>query len=372
VTDTGSSDLRERLVAMTRDLVLIPSSADRPDDRRRCYELVKNHLDSVRGVRVSEMENESIPSLLALPKNCEAPQVLMCAHLDVIAHPDISFYRSEIRDGRIIGPGTGDMKGALAILMDVFRDIHERRPGASLGLVVTSDEETGGERGIGHLFQQRGLRCGTAMIPDGGSLNEITTDEKGILHLRVRCHGRPAHAARPWLGENPIQHLMQACQALLDRFASWQQPDTHWYPTCALTSIGTENQTVNRVPSDAHAVLDVRFPPPHTVASMLRYIRQSLGPRVDVDVIISAEATHLAPDALYRQVTEEVTGQPALLGRDCGGSDARFLCAQGIPVQMSRPHVGNLHAPDEWIDIESMVQFHHICATYVKRRLDRA
>ena len=33
----------------------------------------------------------------------------------------------------------------------------------------------------------------------------------------------------------------------------------HWFPTCALTVLETDNETVNRIPSEAEAVLDVRF-----------------------------------------------------------------------------------------------------------------
>ena len=369
MADSPESRARQRVVALTRDLILIPSIPSRPEDRRRCYEFVRNHLEGVDGVEVREFEKDGIPSLIAAPPGCREPEILMCAHLDVITHPDIGFYRSEIRDGKIYGPGAGDMKGMLAILMELFRKVHDAHPGASLGLAVTSDEETGGECGIGYLVREQNLRCGTAMIPDGGSLNEITVEEKGILHVRLRCQGRPAHAARPWLGENPIYRLTKSLDHVQSLFAGWRSPRNHWYPTCAVTVIGTENATVNRIPADAHAVLDIRFPPPHTVESMLEHIRGCLLDGVACEVIVSAPATHLSPDTLYQEITEDVTGQPARLVRDCGGSDARFLCAHGIPVMMSRPLVGNLHARDEWIDVESMVVFQRIVERYVGRKL---
>ena len=53
-----------------------------------------------------------------------------------------------------------------------------------------------------------------------------------------------------------------------------------------------------------------------------------------------------------------------------GGSDARFIASRGIPVMMSRPLVGNLHAEDEWIDIQSMVKLYEIYLRYLKRRFD--
>ena len=140
------------------------------------------------------------------------------------------------------------MKGALAIMLELFRRLHEHRPGLSLEMAVTADEETGGEHGIGHLVERCGLCCAMAMIPDGGWLNDITVDEK--------------------------------------------------------------------------------------------------------------------------EVTTEVTDRPVPLVRDSGGSDARFLTRHGVGVLMSRPLVGNLNAPDEWIDIESMLVFHRICDVYLRRRFE--
>ena len=61
---------------------------------------------------------------------------------------------------------------------------------------------------------------------------------------------------------------------------------------------------------------------------------------------------------------------PTRLSRESGGSDARFLHPHGIPVLMSRPAVGNLHAPDEWIDIESMVEYYRVCEAYLAQRFE--
>jgi succinyl-diaminopimelate desuccinylase len=72
------------------------------------------------------------------------------------------------------------------------------------------------------------------------------------------------------------------------------------------------------------------------------------------------------------QVTEEITGQPARLIREHGGSDARYIAQHGIPVIMTRPYVGRLHAFDEWIDIASMETLYRIYESYVVRKLGLA
>ena len=362
-------DIQERMVALTRDLILIPSIPSRPDDRRRCYEFIRNHLESLDDIEIREFEDKGIPSLVAAPPGCHEPEILMCGHLDVISHPDISVYRSSIENGRIYGPGAGDMKGSLAIILEVFRQIHSRLPRASLGVAITSDEETGGESGIGYLVNKEGIRCKQAMIPDGGSLNEITIEEKGIIHMRISCQGATSHAARPWLGSNPIVALQSELAKIKTMFDAMRDDKGHWHPTGTVTIIGTGNETFNRIPSNAYAVLDVRFPSPFTVSTMLSKIKDQLVPETNVEVMISAEPTNLSPDLRFKAITEKVLGQEVRLVRDDGGSDGRFLSAKGIPVLISRPLVGNLHAVDEWIDIASMTLFYQIYESYLLDRL---
>jgi len=370
----SENDLATRLTSLTRDLILIRSTDARPEEREHCFRLIANHLDGLARMKIREYESNGYTSIVAAPESVESPDILLCAHLDVLEHPDLTTYSSTIQDGRICGPGAGDMKGALAILLELFRDQHLQRPGLSLGLAVTSDEECGGECGFPFLFRDLGLRCGQAIMPDGGSLTSLTVEEKGILHLRVECHGQAAHAARPWQGVNALQRLIDRLSALKHHFHGYATSEVDesgefWFPTCALTIVRSHNEAVNRIPDRAEAGLDVRFPAPHNVKGMLDEIRRVLGPDCKVEVLVESPPTHLAPDELFCQVTQEITGTPAKKTRASGGSDARFLTEYGITVNMSRPLVGNLHAENEWIDIASMVSYYRICEAYIRRKL---
>jgi succinyl-diaminopimelate desuccinylase len=368
-----STPLLDRLVALTRDLILIPSTDSRPQERARCFAFLRDHLEAVDGVHIREFDSEGYGSMVATSEGVENPDILMLGHLDVIEHPDAAVYRSRIRDGRIYGPGAGDMKGQLAIMLELFCKLQRERPGVSFGIAFTSDEEIGGENGVGYLFETAGLRCGVAIIPDGGSINDITVAEKGILQVRMHCQGQESHAARPWLVPNALLQLTERMLAVtrdIDALKAGHEatPD-HWYPTCVPTVMHTPNTTVNCIPGEAHACLDVRFPPPYTVASMLDRLRGSAGPGVEVGALMSSESTHLAPDPLYLEVTSKLTGAPVYLVRASGGSDARFIADHGTPVILSRPHVGSLHSPDEWIDIESMGLYFVICEAFIRRKL---
>jgi succinyl-diaminopimelate desuccinylase len=368
------NDLAARLTSLTRDLILIRSTDSRPEEREHCFQVISNHLDRLAQMRVRRYESNGYTSIVAAPESVESPEVLLCAHLDVIEHPDLASYASTIEDGRICGPGAGDMKGALAILLELFRELHTRHPGLSLGLAVTSDEECGGEHGFPYLFRDLGLRCGQAIMPDGGSLTSLTVEEKGILHVRVQCHGQAAHAARPWQGVNALQRLIDRLVKLtihFDEYATSEADESgeFWYPTCSITILQSHNETINRIPDRAEAGLDVRFPLPYDAQGMLKEIRQVLGSDCKVEVLVESPPTHLAPDDLYCQVIHEVTGTPARKVRASGGSDARFLTDHDIQVNMSRPLVGNIHAENEWIDIASMVTYYKICEEYILRKL---
>ncbi|MCG8598512.1 MAG: M20 family metallopeptidase [Verrucomicrobiales bacterium] len=367
--------LRERLIQLTRDLVLIESTDDLPNERSRCFQLIRNHLEEVPGLVLEMVESNGYESLLARPGGISSPEILLCGHLDVVKHTQPGAYRSEIREGRIYGPGAGDMKGQLAIMIELMRCLGRESPDLSVGMAITSDEERGGESGVRFLVEDFGLRCGVAIIPDGGSLTDITVEEKGIIHLRVRAGGEAAHAARPWLGVNALEKLTDSLTGVREWFREqWPErvdPDdtkTHWFPTCSVTVVKTANDSPNRLPGSAEAVLDIRFVPPADAREILTEIRARLADGIIAEPIVTAEPTNLAPDQRFLEVTAEVTGNEPRLVHASGGSDGRFFAAEGIPVLLSRPKVGNLHGKDEWIDIESMLDYFEICRRYIADR----
>lgn len=361
----------DRLIALTRDLVRIPGTESRPEDRARCFSLCSSYLDVLEGVEIREYESNGFVSLVAGPRGVKVPGILLVGHLDVIEHPCVEVYQSEIRDGRIWGPGAGDMKGQCAIMLELFCDLHRRFPGVPLGIAFTSDEERGGDDGVRYLFETVGLRCGLAIVPDGGSINRVTVEEKGILQVRLRVVGKEGHAAAPWLGPNALATLAQCLVRLghhFDKLRDDTSPD-HWYPTCVPTICSTPNRTINCIPGEAEAIIDLRFPPPHTVESLLATVRGIVGSEVLVEPVATAPATRLEPDPLYLKVTEQLTGMPAKLVRASGGSDALFIAQYGIPVVLSSPVVGNLHRTDEWMDLASMELYYRICEQFIIEKL---
>jgi succinyl-diaminopimelate desuccinylase len=166
-----------------------------------------------------------------------------------------------------------------------------------------------------------------------------------------------------------LEQLIWKLNGVRNYFETLNNGDEHWHPTFTVTVVQTENRVSNRIPSFAEAVCDVRFPPPYTSDEMISQIRRLMDNKTELEVLVSAEPTKVSPDPLFLAATEEITQKPVTLIREHGGSDARFVSGYGIPVIMSRPYVGNLHAENEWIEIASMQTLYRIYERYLQRKL---
>jgi succinyl-diaminopimelate desuccinylase len=166
-----------------------------------------------------------------------------------------------------------------------------------------------------------------------------------------------------------LEQLIWKLNGVRNYFETLKNGDEHWHPTFTVTVVHTENRVSNRIPSFAEAVCDVRFPPPYTSDEMISHLKQLMDNKMELEVLVSAEPTKVSPDPLFLAATEEITQKPVILIREHGGSDARFVSGYGIPVIMSRPYVGNLHAENEWIEIASMETLYRIYERYLQKKL---
>ena len=133
------------------------------------------------------------------------PTVLLAGHLDTVPLQEGDF-PARRENGRVYGRGASDMKGALAVMIELWKRL-DRGP-LPLDLVLLFyDREEG-------PIAQNGLRVALEKRPDLRRASFALCLEPTDLSLQVGCcgsmhatltfHGRSAHSARPWQGENAI------------------------------------------------------------------------------------------------------------------------------------------------------------------------
>src|SRR3954462_182874 len=159
--------------------------------------------------------------------------VILLAHMDVVGVDREGWtfdpFGGEISDGYLYGRGAIDDKGMLAVnlmtmllLQRALRDSGEKLA-RDVVFIATSDEEAGGEWGMGWLVSQHpelldaefALNEGgrTRIIEGGRAYLAVQAAEKISHVVTVTAHGSAGHAAIP-LPDNPIFRLAVALEQL--------------------------------------------------------------------------------------------------------------------------------------------------------------
>jgi succinyl-diaminopimelate desuccinylase len=156
------------------------------------------------------------------------PLVHLNGHFDVVpagAGWTVDPFGGEVRDGRIWGRGSCDMKAGIAAA--VFAAEAIRRTGVELNGSVeisgTVDEESGGYAGVAWLAHHGRLsaaRTDFAIIPEPLYVDRICIGHRGVYWFEVLTRGRIAHGSMPFHGVNAVEHMGR----LLERIHCDLQP----------------------------------------------------------------------------------------------------------------------------------------------------
>ena len=265
-------------------------------------------------------------------------QVLVIGHLDTV-WPVGTLDRMPFRltpEGAAHGPGVFDMKSGIAIAVRALNAIRTlglqtKRP---VTLLLTCDEEIGSKTSRS-LVEEEAKRSAAALVlepPITGGV--VKTGRKGIGVFGVRAIGRAAHAGLdPRKGINANVEL--AHQVL--RLAEMNDHERGVTVSVGVMNGGT---TINVVPAEASAKVDVRFWTPEDgerIVSEIRSLQPVLAeaqleitgginrppmPRSEKNIALYEHARDLAAELGF-ELNDAVVG---------GGSDGNFTAAMGVPT----------------------------------------
>jgi glutamate carboxypeptidase len=258
------------------------------------------------------------------------------------------------------GPGVFDMRAGIAATLgglELLSEVGElRRP---TRVLITPDEETG-SRASRELIEARAGEAAIALVPEpalpGGAMK---TARRGWIEYRLRVAGRASHAGlAPEDGVSAIDELIDQLVALR-RLAD---PDGGTAINCGRIAGGT---AANVIAASAEAAIDVRFASAAEEAR-IRASFAALRPRRQ-DAALEVEELHSRPPlertAAIAAAAERAGTLAALLGIELGEgsagsvSDGNLAAAVGTPVLDGLgPEGGGAHAPDEHVDLASLVE----------------
>jgi len=276
-------------------------------------------------------------------------------------------FSGAVHGRRLLGRGAADSKSGVAILAHVARHLAETGiPRGTVHVLFDADEHTGRFGGV------RAYLEAIARPPDAVSLGYpgndcIVVGSRGFLRGRVHFAGKAAHSGE--IERTGINALNKAAAFAL-KVAASTFPETHdaafpFGPAATVTHLsGGEGFSV--VPDHATCNIDIRLTRAFDGAKAMRWLEetvQSVDGQGRIERIDHWPPYLLDPDhALVRSfaaAAERAFGRP--IATDvCGPSNiGNLLSAQGVPT-ICAPGVSfaNMHAADEWADIESIAPVH--------------
>jgi succinyl-diaminopimelate desuccinylase len=262
------SALADRLAARTLELVDIPSES------RNEAEIAAHVRSLVPPSFELEYAGEDA-FVWSTPRRSDTPLVVLAGHYDTI--PAQENIPGRLEDGAVVGLGASDMKGGLAVMLELARALDDAaiEPELDLALLAFGKEELPAEYSpLPELFDRSRVvheaRLAILLEPTD---NTIQAGCLGNLNARIVFRGVSGHSARPWTAENAIDKALEG----LRPFASIP-PRPVQIGGLTFTEVATITQiqggiASNVVPDRVEAVVNFRYAPDRSPAEAEAYLR---------------------------------------------------------------------------------------------------
>jgi succinyl-diaminopimelate desuccinylase len=352
----------EEVIHLTKDLIRFKSMHSNPQEITRCADFIEGYLGD-EGVNYRRLECDGIPSILALPQSGFVP-ILFMSHIDVVEGPDELFIPVE-KDGKLFGRGSLDDKYAVALSLVLLKahleNLRKENKGQEdlpFGILITGDEEIGGFNGAKRALQE--VKADFCIALDGGGVHKIVVKEKGFLRLKLISQGKAAHGARPWLGENAIEKLIDDYMKLRTYFE--QSTPDHWHRTSNFSIIHA-GQSHNQVPDYAEAFFDIRYTENDNIDELIETMQSN----IQGDLVVEKkEPLFFGGDSPYLELILDIA-KNTKVGFEHGASDARFLVEHGIKgIVWGADGDQSQHSQEEHVNIESVHTLYRVIDDFVK------
>lgn len=302
--------------------------------------------------------------------------IVLSGHTDVVPVDGQEWasepFVPEVRDGRLYGRGTCDMKGFVGSVAAKVAELADTPLREPVHLAFSYDEEVGcvGAISLVDEIVRRDLRPRACIVGEPTSMRVIR-GHKALTMVQVTLRGVAAHSSRTPHGVNAIEYaalMVRFVRQVADEFRATGPFDEHYdvpFTTATVNQI-EGGIAVNTVPAEcaltfefrAVAAVDVdatvdRF---RAEAARIEALMQEENPDGRVEVSIGAQAPGLETDE-DADVIELVTALGGLpsLEKVAYGTEAGLFQRAGIPTVVCGPgDIAQAHAPDEFVELDQI------------------
>ncbi|MFG3259551.1 M20 family metallopeptidase [Streptomyces sp. NPDC048172] len=323
------------------------------------------------------------------------PTLMFEGHTDVVTEGDpadwtVDPYGAEIRDGRMWGRGTADMKSGVAAMIYGVRALEQAGPfPGRVVLGVLADEE--GMMLGAKAFAASPLAAGVDGVivcePEG---YEVCTSARGGIRLRLDLAGVMAHGAMPQEARSPIAAGARIVTAL-EAVQAWAVERYGTHPHAGSVTVtptvllGGDPDQLNVIPAHGVVGVDVRTIPGTRHSELIAQIREAaedaaapFGVGVSLTVVDDRPSIEIAED--HPVVTGLVAGHtavhgaPPAFGAVPGTTDGTILTRDaGLPTVVYGPGGKWIaHQKDEFVEVREIGEYARVYAEAARHFLTHA
>jgi len=303
------------------------------------------------------------PNVIARTGRRGGPALMFNGHLDVVGIDGMIHapFDPALRDGRIYGRGSADMKGGIAAMCAAAaRAAGTTRAELVIAAVIDEENESLGTRALVEL----GIRADAAVVTEPTQL-AIMPAHRGFVWLEIELRGRAAHGSRYDIGIDAIRHA-GLLLAELDGFEE-RVLVTRTHPLLGRASLHASliqgGIGMSTYPDRCMLSIERRTVPGESAASVIEEVRDAFerirARRATFDAsirLITAQGpSDVSPDApVVQSLARAIEGEGMAIAIEgmSAWTDAAILNEAGIPAICFGPgDIKLAHAAEEWIPV---------------------
>ena len=303
-----------------------------------------------------------------LPGSRPGRTLMLNAHADTVAADEMGDpFSGELRDGRVYGRGSFDMKGGLAAMIGAAKALADagRPHGGEVLLAAVADEEYA-SLGTADLIGK--YRVDGAIVTEPTAL-DLCLAHKGFIWIEVVAHGRAAHGSRFDLGVDANMRMGRVLADLdrLEQDLRSRPPHPLVGPPSLHAATLSGGTGLSTYAASCTLQIERRTIPGEQTERVLEEIEDILhrqaarDPTFDAEmkVLLVRDPFEVSPGAAIVRAlgdaTREVCGrEPAFIGQT-PWMDAALLASAGIETVVMGGTGAGAHAKEEWVDVRSIV-----------------
>jgi len=358
------------VVEITQELVKI-NSENPPGNEKGMAEFVKKFLEDA-GIEAELIESGKNRFNVVASIGSGEGGLMLNGHMDTVPIGEGWTEKplgGEIKDGKLYGRGTIDMKGGVAAILAVAKKLAKESFRKRLLLTFVADEEAGGEYGSQYLIKNRkdlfrGIRIGVMAEPSG--MENMRAAQKGITDIRLTFTGKAVHGSKPEQGINAIMKAV-AFIAEAEKLRKRLLEKRHEMLGPATINVGkiTGGTKVNVVPDKCVVDVDRRLIPgetPETAVRQFQDILKELGIEGKIESLAARDPMVLSKDSeIVKEITAvlpgvNVSGSSGYTEAEMYYKDLGIECVSWGPGAKGPKgdYISLAHRLDEYVDVKEL------------------